>query len=546
MQTLPFSALVGLDLARHALLLLAIDPELRGVVLAAATGTGKSSLARGFKVLLDPDTPFVELPSGVDAENLLGGLDLATTLLMGEVRLHEGLLAKADEGIIYVDDLNLLADSTANLLLSVMDANEVVVERDGISRRLPAHFRLVGAYDPAGGVPRQHLMDRVGLIVPLVTTQSEIQRRDIIEHNLYTDPDHWAGDDAFVRGLVVTGRRALPHVTISDEQIQQLAQIASACGVQGHRVDMFAVRAACASAAASLRETVHHDDLAVAARLVIFPRATKLPQANQTETSILSNISLEANLNDLPFYTAQSGRIGSKTNLSRRGRHIGSAQGHPRRDRIDVVATLRAAAAWQPLRSLVADDPKKRVQLTPADLRVKNYRSKARTLFCFVVVGDIASRRLAQVKEAVHTLLEKAYLKQDQVALIASNGEHAELLLPPTQSIELTQRTLNVLPIGAGTALASAIMVAGDLARQATLCGMSQTVLILLTDGYDPNPSDTGQRLGKYRHSLGLPVMVIDTNTGTSEQLAAWLGADYAHLPDTSGEKIGKFIIARY
>ncbi len=145
--TLPFSALVGLDAARQALLLLAVEPRLRGLVLAASAGSGKSSLARGFRELirrLDGAAPFVELPINADEAGLLGGLDIQATLQAGRRVARPGALARAHGGVVYVDGLNLLPDSSANMLLSVLETGEVRVEREGLSLRAPARFGFIG------------------------------------------------------------------------------------------------------------------------------------------------------------------------------------------------------------------------------------------------------------------------------------------------------------------------------------------------------------------------------------------------------------------
>ncbi|MCA9969667.1 MAG: AAA family ATPase, partial [Anaerolineales bacterium] len=278
---LPFPALVGLDLAQQALLLLAVEPRLRGVVLSAAAGTGKSSLARGMRHLLgSAEVPFVEVPASIDVENLLGGLDLEATLRNGRIVTQPGVLARAHGGVAYVDGINLLTDGSANLLLAVLDEGEVRVEREGMSLRAPARFSLIASYDPAEGQPRRHLLDRVGLIAPLPGGADAAQRMAVIRRNLLTLANNghtWDEDQRFLEGLVQTAREQLPLVSIRDEQIEQLSVTALMYGVEGHRVDLFAVRAACAAAALELRDEVNADDLQLAARLVILPRATQMP-----------------------------------------------------------------------------------------------------------------------------------------------------------------------------------------------------------------------------------------------------------------------------
>ncbi|HMR67434.1 MAG TPA: AAA family ATPase, partial [Anaerolineae bacterium] len=275
---LPFSALIGLEQAQQALLLLAVEPRLQGMIVAAAAGTGKSTLARGMSLLLNDETiPFIEIPPSIDAENLLGGLDLEGTLRTGHMMLQPGVLARAHGGVAYVDGVNLLTDGSTNLLLAALDQGEVRVEREGISLRSAAEFSLIGSYDPAEGMPRRHLLDRVGLLVTLPGAFEASQRADVIRRNLFPPTDTWEEDLEFMQDLVRSARALLPEVTISAEQIRRLSVTALQYGVEGHRVDLFAVWTACAAAALALRDEVEDDDLVLAARLVILPRATQIP-----------------------------------------------------------------------------------------------------------------------------------------------------------------------------------------------------------------------------------------------------------------------------
>lgn len=590
---LPIPALVGLETAQQALLLLAVEPRLRGLVLAAPAGAGKSSLARGLPALLGDDAvPFIEIPTGVDVENLLGGLNLEATLRTGRMVLQPGALARADGGVIYVDGVNLLTDGSANLILSALDQGEVQVEREGVSLRSPARFSLIGSYDPAEGLPRRHLLDRVGLLAPLPGEVDAGGRRSVIRHNLLAAPETWAEDLDFLRGLVLAAREQLPQVTISREQIQRLSVTALQYGVEGHRVDLFATLAACASAALALREDVEDEDLELAAKLVILPRATCVPSPPPEENppppppppdaepeqaqpdsqdeegestpqpqelglppeQILEALAgdLPEDLEELPFHNLRRGKSGSRgTTEGRRGRHVRSVPGDPRRARIDVAATLRTAAPWQRLRH-AGQAGGRGVQIHMADVRVKQYRSKAGALFCFGVdaSGSMALHRMRQAKGAVHALLQKAYVHRDRVALLAFRGQAAELLMPPTQSVELARRALDLLPTGGGTPLASALLLALDVAKQAEGRGIYQTVLLLLTDGRanislrpDANPQEELQQLGRHIAESNLHVVVVDTkrsylSRGEARRLAEWLNGDYAYLPNANGEQI--------
>ncbi|NTU86219.1 MAG: AAA domain-containing protein, partial [Chloroflexales bacterium] len=301
MTTLSFSALVGLDAARQALLLLAVDPGLGGVVVAAGVGTGKSTMVRSFARLMDAPI-FVELPVGVTEDRLLGGLDLEATLARGERVHRSGLLARANGGLLYADGVNLLDDSTVNHLLAALDSGVVRVEREGLSVVELSRFALIATYDPAEGPPRRHLLDRVGLIAAPVSHAPSPARAEVVRRNLAVDrqrlkparrarkgqaPDianigaSFDDEDTLLRAMVLAAREALPEVTIEDHQTSQLIQAALALGVEGHRADVFATRAALASAALAGRDAVSDEDMERAVRFVILPRATRVPQVEE-------------------------------------------------------------------------------------------------------------------------------------------------------------------------------------------------------------------------------------------------------------------------
>ncbi|PDW02570.1 magnesium chelatase ATPase subunit D [Candidatus Viridilinea mediisalina] len=644
---MPFSALVGLDAARQALLLLAVDPELGGVVIAAGVGTGKSTLVRSFARLLDEQI-FVELPVGVTEDRLLGGLDLEATLNRGERVHRSGVMARSHGGLLYADGVNLLDDSTVNHLLSAVDSGVVRVEREGLSVVEPADFALIATYDPAEGPPRRHLMDRVGLIVAPLAHAPAPARAEVVRRNLDRDREEqranlsrrrrkrtdealevganlnleaiaaFDDEDALLKAMIFAAREALPDVTIDDARVIQIIQAALALGVEGQRADIFATRAALASAALAGRDEVADEDLERAVRFVLLPRATRAPQLEEpqppedppppeeppppdqeeqqqddqdddeekpppppeeltVEDLILSALDSEVppDVLETPFTIRRSGRSGSRGATSGlRGRHIRSIPGMPAQGRLDVVATLRAAAPWQPMRRAEAEKlPRvhaapalRHIRLKADDLHIKKYRSKAGTLFCFLVdaSGSMALHRMRQAKGAVNALLQQAYVHRDQVALLAFRGEQAEMLLPPSQSVELAKRALDVLPTGGGTPLAAALLTAYQVAEQARSRGIYRTTLVLITDGRPnvplrPDPEhDKQQRLDTARHEVqtlsarlraaGIGAVVIDTqrsfvSRGEAQQLAGWLGGRYVYLPQGRGEQIAQAVI---
>lgn len=656
-SNLPFSALVGLEAARQALLLLAVDPSLGGVVLAAGVGTGKSTLMRSFARLLkigdgeleggnaqspaalDP-APFVELPVGVTEDRLLGGLDLEATLATGRRVHRSGLLARAHGGLLYADGVNLLEDSTINHILAALDSGIVRVEREGLSITEPARFALLATYDPAEGPPRRHLLDRIGLIVAPIAQAPAADRAEVVRRNLAFSKQadlpasellsDWEEEEHVLWALVMAARELLPTVLIDDAHIEHLTGAALALGVEGHRADIFATRAALASAALAGRDQVEDEDLERAIRYVLLPRATRVPQFEQAqpeqsppepppperhneqsedqqddteqdqppeppselqaiEDLVLSALEAEVppDVLETPFTIRRRGRSGSRgTTAGRRGRHVRSVTGTPGAGRLDIIATLRAAAPWQRVRRQsgageqgtenraarhqAARDRRPAVRprliLRADDLHVKRFRSKAGTLFCFLVdaSGSMALHRMRQAKGAVNALLQQAYIHRDQVALLAFRGERADVLMPPSQSVELAKRALDVLPTGGGTPLAAALLGAYQIAEQARSRGIHQTTLVLITDGrpnvplsFDPNqPKEARitqareevQRLSGRLRAAGIGAVVIDTqrsfvSRGEARQLAGWLGGRYVYLPQGRGEEIAQVVL---
>jgi magnesium chelatase subunit D len=584
---LPLPALVAVDTPRLALLMLAVEPRLRGLVLVGPVGSGKSALLGGVRSLL-PGLAYAVLPAGADEEALLGGLDLEASLREGRSVVRPGLLERCDGGWLAVPALNLLNDSGVHALLAALEEGELHVEREGLSRRATARFRLLASYDPADGEARAHLLDRVGLIVPMPALGSAAARAEILRRHCATADGAWAEEEGLLRSLVETAGELLPTVRCPESLQRELVEVAVALGVQGHRGDSFAVCAARASAALSLRDEVEREDLELAVKLVLMPRATRRPEPAAPEQdqpaapdgataapdatdagsdtaadSVASGegrladevleaveVDLGGVLDSLPFATQRRASAGSRgTTAGRRGRHVSSGPGDVRRQRVDLLATLRAAARWQRLRPR----GERLVSIRADDLRVKRYSSKAGALFLFAVdaSGSMALHRMRQAKGAVHALLEQAYVNRDRVALLSFRGEGAQLLLPPTGSVELVRRAVDQLPTGGGTPLAATLLSCLDIAERARRRGFGNVVLVLLTDGRANvgvrcDRAGVDEELRQVAASVARsPVrsLVIDTqrgylSRGNASRLAEWLGGRYLYLPSASGEAI--------
>ncbi|NTW48670.1 MAG: magnesium chelatase ATPase subunit D [Chlorobiales bacterium] len=607
-----FTDIVGMDMAKQALLLLATDPSLGGVVIPASVGSGKSTLARAFANVLPEGTPFVDLPLNVTEDRLLGGLDLEIAIATGERVIEKGLLASADGGVLYVDSLSLLENMATAHVMDAMSRSAVLVEREGLSVVHPALFMLVGTYDPTDGDVRMGLLDRIGIIVPFTTQNDYRARAEIVRRVTGMKANEDSEDELnMIRGLVTAAREQLSRVAIRKEQIEGLVQSALALGVEGNRADIFAVKTAIASAALSGRSDVDEEDLKIAAKLVLVPRATRMPESEQEQEAPppppdemeqpdeqgqaededkpdnesqekseetpeqIEELLMEAIQTELPdnilnisVASKRRSRAGSRGEAlnNRRGRHVRSQMGALRSGKVALIPTLIAAAPWQTSRrkeNLKHNSGS--IIIRKDDIRIKKFRDKAGTLFIFVVdaSGSMALNRMRQAKGAVSQLLQNAYVHRDQVALVAFRGQAAQVLLPPSQSVERAKRALDVLPTGGGTPLASALFISWQTALHMQTKGVTQTMLVLITDGRGNIPLNPGQPNGQTEaappnkaqiaeeiesiaraiRADGVGAVVIDTQVnylsrGEAPKLAQMLGGRYVYLPNAKAEQI--------
>lgn len=274
----PFSAVVGHDDFKLALLANAVDPRIGGVLAAGDRGSAKSTLARSFAAMVD-EAPFVDLPLGATIDRLTGGID-TERLLAGEgAVLSEGLLARADGGVLYVDEVNLLGDHLVDVVLDAAAFGHVSVERDGLSASSPTRFVLVGTMNPEEGELRPQLLDRFGLAVRVSAPQSNTDRRRVVERRLAFELDPVAFRDRFsateraLAEIVLSARASLADVVLSERQISRITALCASLGVEGVRADLSTARTARALAALDKRAEVIERDIETAARLAIPHRA---------------------------------------------------------------------------------------------------------------------------------------------------------------------------------------------------------------------------------------------------------------------------------
>jgi len=563
--------------ARLAARLCAIDPVGLGGMSLRGGGELRDAVIANLVAAMPLGAPIRRLPAHIDEERLLGGLDLGATLSTGKAVSRVGLLAEAAGGIVVIPMAERLSDSVAAPIAAAMDTGEVVAEREGMTLRSESRF-LVVALDDASEAderPPASLRERMAFWFDLSAV--ELSRVDL----------RAALQEVAVAAAPVARSHAvaLEQVIPPADVLEALAVTAAVLGVDSIRAPLFALRAARASAILDGRMAISEADVALAARLVLGPRATRMPpspeaepedaepeapepppppppdsdSANDSESSEpkpLDDVVLEAVLASLPKdvlakLATQNARRGpqsrtqgrgEKRRSTTRGRPVGVRAGIPRGGlRLSLIDTLRAAAPWQRVRGAQSGQ----VKVRKDDLRIRRFesRTEATTIFAVDASGSSALARLAEAKGAVELLLAEAYVKRAQVALVAFRGQTSEIILPPTRSLARAKKSLSALPGGGGTPLAAGLNTARELAEAARSRGRTP-FLVILTDGraniaadgttVRQRAEDDAEAAARAIGASGIAAAFVDTSQRPRPEgakLAAVMGARYLPLP---------------
>ena len=668
-HVLPFSALVGQHHLKLALEMLAVNPRLGGVLIRGEKGTAKSTAARGLAELLPavdvvvgccygcsicrPATwcadckqrqdlqtatrrpSFVTLPLGITEDQLLGTMDLEHALTQGQRRFSPGLLAQVNQGVLYVDEVNLLDDHIVDLLLDVAAMGVNIVAREGVSISHPAELMLVGTMNPEEGELRPQLLDRFGLCAEVRGLDDPQARAEVVMRRLAFEADpeafcaRYEAEQKAVGERIVSARAMLAQIQPERRWCLAAAELSLELGADGHRADVLLVKAAATLAALAGRSAICAEDLQRAATVVLphrirqgalEPRPTEVHQeterlnarikqvvervAESSEEKAKKKKALSAEQqidrsaihrpcqaddgeaaavkpqkapsNDSGLFAAglwgqgddlvepdtavepdderlpvrsspartgrrrRSRRLPSATPF--RGRHVGAVaatqrQGHLR----DVAweATMRRVAPLQPRR---AAGSTLAINIRRAELLEKRRVTPPEELLLFVVdtSGSMGGKLTRLAKQMATELLRDAYLTRACVSMIAFRELAAELLMGSTRKVGRVHQTLDALPCGGTTPLASGLALAyRTLRQQHRHSGHPQATMILLSDGranvgsrpgYEGVLAEVEQQATKIASLSDVGVILIDTtedgkNDQAARRLEDWLGA---------------------
>lgn len=563
----PFDAVVGHDDAKLALRLAAIDPLIGGVLLRGHKGSAKTTLARGLAGLLG-GAPFVELPLGATDDRLIGTLDTRAALTGGEIRFQPGLLATADGGVLYVDEVNLLPDHLVDVLLDVAVSGENRVERDGISHRHPARFVLVGSMNPEEGELRPQLLDRFGLCVTITAPTSLADRGEAVRRRLAFD----SGRTDLPSSELGQDLRDIRPSTIDDDVITAANRLAIEVGAEGLRADLALCRAAAALAGWEGRARTTPDDVWRVAPLVLAHRSRRGPfdppvlppemlddaiRRSQAQSQSGPDAAAEpepaddtdelrtgdAAAPDRPLMIGHARRVPEP----RRARAVPSARGRVTHDRpagphdpIAIVPTVRELAAGGGL------GPDRAIGGDLLRAAVRQAAPRRTVVLCVDLSGSMGARERAEAAAGtVLGLLTRAYERRNRVALVTFRGDRADVVLSPTASVEVARHRLDHLVTGGETPLAEGLTTALDVARRAQTPD-SDVVIAILTDGRATGSPDAFERAleaGAAIRAAGVHTVVLDCETGPAPlglaaQLADVAGAQLIHVGSLTPEEI--------
>lgn len=550
----------------------------------------------------------VELPISSTEDKVVGTLDIEHAIKKGEKKFEPGILAQAHRNILYVDEVNLLNDHIVDVLLDAAAMGINNVEREGVSYSHPSQFILVGTMNPEEGELRPQLLDRFGLCVEIEGIKDAGTRMEIVEKRIEfeRDPEGFSEKSEVAEKLmkeqIVQAMELLPQVRVSREMLGLIVQICIDMQVDGHRADLAMLKTASTIAALNRRTEVSEEDVKEAAELVLQHRMRRKPFSqqkmdnNRLEQSMQKNkekqqqhqhphqprepeqknepakndqqqgtpdASTEAFFQEGdPFkvnqaamkvllekdYQPRDGQGRRSHTIATEGKYIRSNIPAGKVTDLALDATIRAAAPYQLRR-----EGNFAIRIENSDIREKVRERKIGNTILFVVdaSGSMgAEARMTAVKGAILSLLVDAYQKRDKVGLVAFKGDGAELLLQPTQSVELARKFTEELPVGGKTPLAHGLLKGYEvLKREMNKDDKIVPRLVLVSDGKanvslkGGKPVEEAKEIAALIKSEGIRSMVIDSeqsfiDLGLARQISSAMDGKYLKLDELKADSI--------
>ncbi|MFX1600508.1 MAG: magnesium chelatase subunit D family protein, partial [Promethearchaeota archaeon] len=556
-KTYPFTAIVGQDLMKLALILNAINPKIGGLLIKGTKGTAKSTAVRALADLLPEidiikDCPFncnphnlkeschecqhkiidnklkntdiqsqkmrvINLPINATEDRVVGTIDIKKALEEGLKALEPGILAEANRNILYIDEVNLLADNVADVLLDSAAMGINIIEREGISIHHPSNFILVGTMNPEEGNLRPQLLDRFGLSVeakPILDINKRVKIIKFVE-DYHIDPhkfhDKFETNQNELREKIVKARKILNEVKISDDQLENIAKLSIKLKIDSHRADITINLTAKTIAAFHGRTNVLDEDIKIAAKLALAHRLRKLPFEEQSideediekifdeqdkqETQNLNKNEHEhlkheeiLNLKEEVFgidteistdRILEKKRFLKDLNVSgqrilhpthdKRGKYIGGQK--PKNfdfkssSDIAILETINKAVLEPDNKIALSNGEKLEIKNEHIHIKKRIGKSSYLFIFCVDASGSMGvSERMRVVKGVIFSILQSNYVYRDKVSLVVFRKENAEVILPPTRSTDLAYKLLKEIPTGGTTPLIKGLLQALDIA----------------------------------------------------------------------------------
>lgn len=576
----PFAAIFGQPDMKLSLLLNIVDPLIGGVLIMGHRGTGKSTAVRALSELTpqievvsgcsyrcDPSNhgsicsdcatklragkklstsrqpvKVVELPLGATEDRVCGTINIERALKEGATTFEPGLLANANRGFLYIDEVNLLEDHLVDVLLDVAATGWNRVEREGVSVEHPSRFVLIGSGNPEEGELRPQLIDRFGLYVEVKTEQdldsrvAVVERREEFDRKPEAIRERFASEQEDLVGAIKNARRKLGKIEITPAVLKKIAQLCAILNVEGHRGELTIMRAARALAALeghrrvgdnevkrvaamSLRHRLQHNVFEDAGADQRISEALERTGRNESGVSdeekrkaqpqsrgdkhtfdqsnrkqrVAGDDSVELpsgppakNVTKLPLKwkpTSPKANSQERTSSGIRQRTLSERRGRHIRSVTHKTTAGRIAVAAT-LRALMAAGISGSLSKSTDGLRYKLFSRKRGTLFIFLIdtSGSMGQHRIGLAKRAILDLLRQSYLNRDSVAIITFRGVSASIALPPSRSILRAKRAIESLTVGGSTPLSAGLLCAAELVRRITDQHSDKSVL-LFTDG---------------------------------------------------------------